>query len=230
MEYTHLSTGYYMPISNPSLPRYNRYPFFIGLSGHFHSGKDTATEVLEKLFLDSKVPAARFAFASTLKKFAANYFGWDGNKEPDYDFPIKDSNKSAKLIGGRTLLQGLGVFARDHISQDFWVQQTFSNIFEWGLRQDPTKRPVAIITDARFLNEAKRIKDHEGFLIYVKRPGFDGDAHISETSMDTPEFQTLITYKLQNLKTLEDFIHTYLPQFFSQTLYPLYTKSRDLVW
>ena len=66
----------------------------------------------------------------------------------------------------------------------------------------PLEYPNWIITDVRFPNEAKAVKDRGGILIRINRPGFEntGD-HLSEIALDDyKNFDTIII----NDGTIED--------------------------
>jgi hypothetical protein len=68
-----------------------------------------------------------------------------------------------------------------------------SQLFEYLTE---VKRPNWIITDVRFENEAKAIKEKKGIILRVERPGVKPvNSHPSETSLDSWNFD----YKIQNL-------------------------------
>ena len=68
-----------------------------------------------------------------------------------------------------------------------------------------TKHPNWIITDTRFLNELKAVKDRDGITIRVNRPQLISKdfEHESETSLDNAEFD----YVIQNDGTLEELVN-----------------------
>lgn len=71
---------------------------------------------------------------------------------------------------------------------------------------------LAIITDCRFLRDIQAVKDVGGIIVEVTRPLADalpgsGSKHASETARDTPEFQALVDYWIDNDGTLEE-LHT----------------------
>ena len=73
---------------------------------------------------------------------------------------------------------------------------------------EPWHFPNWIITDVRFPNELKAIKDRNGINIRVNRPHYDTsmkalvNAHESETALDNAEFD----YVIDNDSTIEDLI------------------------
>lgn len=60
-----------------------------------------------------------------------------------------------------------------------------------------------VITDVRFPNEAKAIKDRGGILIRINRPGLVESNHLSETSLDSATFDFVIN----NDKDIEHLIN-----------------------
>lgn len=107
----------------------------------------------------------------------------------------------------REFLQKLGTEAcRDQIHQDFWVNALMSEYkgVQWGGRSVKDKNgipydyetywdfPKWIITDLRFPNEYKSIKDKGGICIKINRPGLTKSNHSSETSLDNHEFDFVI--------------------------------------
>ncbi len=97
----------------------------------------------------------------------------------------------------RMLMQMLGTeFGRDMVHPNLWVNSLFSEylpkklsigIDKYGVQTIIDKYPSWVITDVRFFNEVKAIKDREGILIRVNRDSDSKDSHVSENE--------LITYK-----------------------------------
>lgn len=78
----------------------------------------------------------------------------------------------------RMLMQMLGTeFGRDMVHPNLWVNSLMNEY----------KRQKWLVTDVRFPNEAKAIKDRGGILIRVNRDSDSKDSHVSENE--------LITYK-----------------------------------
>lgn len=132
----------------------------------------------------------------------------EGNLEVD-----QDSIKISKIeLTPRLLLQLLGTeCGRKIIHPDIWVNATFTNFAdkeEWFRKETGLTRteyitknghsneyktlneqffkslPNWIISDVRFLNEAKAIKDRNGILIRLNRSTRLESAHESETALD----------------------------------------------
>ena len=71
---------------------------------------------------------------------------------------------------------------------------------------------VVCLTDVRFLNEARRVRELGGEVWRVTRPGCDGGAalaagvaaHASETEQRSPEMDQYVTREIVNDGTLDD--------------------------
>jgi hypothetical protein len=150
--------------------------------GYAQSGKDTvAAHLVERYGF------RRYAFADALKRIALDLdpiveappscapgwgvlrlsevvdrLGWEGaKKRPEV----------------RRLLQHLGVAVRDRLDPDAWVNEV--------MRQLHRETAPVVITDVRFPNEAKAIREQGGILVRVERPGVGPvNAHHSETALD----------------------------------------------
>lgn len=117
----------------------------------------------------------------------------------------------------RELLQKLGTdLFRNQLHKDVWVNALMSKYipeykFNDGTKASVknwhnTKLPNWIITDVRFPNELKAIKDRGGVVIRVNRYDITGQGklnpHTSETALDNAEFD----YVIDNYGTIEDLI------------------------
>lgn len=149
----------------------------IGLTGYAQSGKDTVAQILVEHH-----GFERIAFADKIREFcyAMNpVVGHVANEETILRHVVdRDGWDEAKKLGGiRRMLQNVGIAAREVFGEKFWIEQALNGI-------NPTENIV--ITDVRFINEAKAIKEYEGSQIWkVKRPGIGPvNAHISESEMD----------------------------------------------
>lgn len=90
-----------------------------------------------------------------------------------------------KKLTVREFLQKMGTDAcRDNIHSNIWVN---------ALMSDYTPEKKWIITDTRFPNEAKAIKDAGGIMIRINRGVHDTTKmHISETALDDYEYDYVI--------------------------------------
>lgn len=155
----------------------------IGLSGKKRVGKDTVGH-----WLEVKHDFSRVSFAALLKK-QAKRVGWNGHKDEK----------------GRKLLQDLGMVVRIY-DEDFWVDAAFRELAKMNRK---TGQANFVITDVRFKNEARRIKDAGGVMIRITRPDeITDDLHASETDLDNYDFDYVIESVLGDLNSLYNTVDT----------------------
>lgn len=172
-----------------------KLPLIIALTGKAKSGKDTAVSGIIDA-LTSKYGCIkrshRLAFADPIREIG-NIFGFtnvdmtDQSRKETYVHPIwgVTPRKFMQLVGSEMF--------RNHLNADCWVHHMrlrITNIFELtakdtGHEDEPfTFYPksdemysfppdIIFITDLRFPNEAKLIKDLGGIIIKVNRDGLD---------------------------------------------------------
>jgi hypothetical protein len=167
-----------------------RLPRLVGLSGFAGSGKDSVAAVLvgnwgfarvafadavrDVLYAVDPVINTRDDFIPIRLSEVVDGYGWDiAKRDPEV----------------RRLLQRVGTEAgRDILGQDIWV--------DVGMRKadkalgrytaDPRTRPPppakgVVFTDVRFDNEAHRIREAGGVIVYVRRPAVQPvNDHVSE--------------------------------------------------
>jgi hypothetical protein len=163
----------------------------IGLTGYAQSGKDSVANILVNHYGYTRV-----AFADPIRELlyqmnpavkdggyrvqsTVDVYGWDVAKTA---FPEV-----------RNMLQNLGVGARKTFGDMFWVQQALRQV---------TPEGNFVITDVRYPNEAKAIREYEDSQIWrIKRSGVDPvNTHASETAMDGEKVDQIFV----NNGTLED--------------------------
>jgi len=155
--------------------RHTNYPI-IGLSGYKGSGKDTVASHLVKMY-----DFERRAFADKLKEAVAAL--WDIDVQDVDDFkniselrcgifnPTRKDNQHSNHYTYRQFLQRFGTeMGRNVFGSDFWVNLAMSK---------PYTR-ATVFSDARFGNEQRAIKAIGGKIVWVERPGYDSDGHVSE--------------------------------------------------
>jgi len=145
----------------------------ICIFGQLASAKDTvANYLVEKLNNDTLYPEdkwQRIGFADALKKVFMSSFDvtWDFIEEwkrkdevpPDFDLNIRKS------------LQQIGDGFRK-IQSDVWIRTALRNKFNM------------VISDGRYLNEAKMVKEQGGISVLLWRPGFENnDPNPSESQI-----------------------------------------------
>lgn len=146
-------------------------PALVGLMGAARAGKDTVATALRDAFDYRNTSFAyslkQAAFASLERAFPEQYArvrdeGWDVVKQEDW---------------GRAYLQDFGTAMRDHVDKKVWVNSALDRAERIIMN---TYRPVTI-TDVRFQNEVDAIREREGVLIRIERPGVDAvNSHVSE--------------------------------------------------
>lgn len=161
----------------------------IGLIGKKGSGKDTAAEALEALGFQN------VKFAGALKAMLRMLLAYQGADEDTIRRMIDGDLKEVPtpLLNGKTprfAMQTLGTeWGRMLIGPDFWLDTAMK------------KAALAdtVITDVRFPNEVKAVKDNGGTVIRIVAEGETvftetavGVDHASETLMDElPEDVTI---------------------------------------
>lgn len=186
----------------------------IGISGKMGSGKDTVAKIIQYLTLDSEGLTREEwkseinnshvgcswqvkRFADKVKEIATLLTGIPREKFEDQEF--KKSFLSEKWsVNGikltvREMLQKIGTDAmRDNFHPNVWVNALFASY-------NPLNDKW-LITDTRFPNEARAIKERGGIMVRVERKGLPENTHISETALDDWEFD----YVIENNGTFED--------------------------
>ena len=138
----------------------------IGICGFIGSGKDTAADYLVN-FHEFK----RESFAATLKDAVAHVFGWNRDmlegrtKESREWRETEDAWWTTRLgmsITPRWILQYWGTdVLRQHFHDDIWIAS-----LENKLR---TARDNIVISDCRFPNEIRGLKQQGGQIVWIQR-------------------------------------------------------------
>jgi hypothetical protein len=136
----------------------------IGVVGLIGSGKDTVSKRLEQ-----RHGFRRDSFAKSLKDAVSAMFNWDremleGNGDDSRQWREQPdefwSKKFGKPVTPRWVLQHFGTeVMRQHMHDAIWIDSCLSRY-----NGEPT-----VISDTRFQNELKTIKEHGGEIILVKR-------------------------------------------------------------
>lgn len=136
----------------------------IGLVGLIGSGKDTVADRLV-----TQHSFNRDSFAKSLKDATASIFGWDrelleGNTKESREWRERTdifwSKKFNKEITPRWVLQYFGTeVCRGGMLDSIWVDSLIARY----------QGKNTVISDTRFVNEIKTIRDHSGKIILIKR-------------------------------------------------------------
>jgi hypothetical protein len=166
----------------------------IGLTGYVKSGKDSVANMLAE-HIGGWTKAG---FADALREMASimnprirvgaskHYAEADGTARYNDLLKVVGYNAAKSFPDVREFLQRLGTEAvRDVIGKDTWVNILMGRI--WQARVDASlagqPAPNYAITDVRFPNEAEAIKQADGYIVRVVRPGKGPvNEHISEQS------------------------------------------------
>lgn len=151
-------------------------PMLVGIAGAKRAGKDTLARGLCAAF-----GLPQDSFAAPLRRFIADLLGWtleelEARKEDPIDW--------LDGITPRHMMQTAGTeWGRDMVHGELWVRSLLHRLAGGG-----------IISDVRFPNEARAIRERGGIVIQVNRPGAgQGDAHVSETPLPFDLVDAFIT-------------------------------------
>jgi hypothetical protein len=179
----------------------------IGINGLKGSGKDTAFECIRQIAEARNQTAERRAFADKLKVIAARVLGYEGNdaelmnamnlmKEQGYVDSCIDLGIGTH-VPGRRYLQLFGQRAREVFGEDFWINQVLPldqsfSMANFGRVWGYPLPDYAVVTDVRYPNEAERVRELDGEVWQVRRPGLESDGHITEQPLGEDEVDFII--------------------------------------
>ena len=147
--------------------------FVIGVAGQFRNGKDEIAD-----YLQLKLDGERTAFATAVKEIFCEAFGVDLDFVEEWK--VKDEPPPGFDSTVRQGLQMIGDGFRK-VKASVWVERCFEN-FE--AMCDTFSRYPVIISDTRYVDELKKIRDVGGTSILVYRPGhLNNDPNGSEAQM-----------------------------------------------
>lgn len=139
----------------------------IGISGLIGSGKDTVAD-----YLVNTHAFQRISFAGVIKDVASSIFGWnrellEGRTKASREWREQVDPWWANKLGmshftPRYVLQNFGTeLFRDHFHPDIWIHSVEHKIMN--------STDNIVISDVRFPNEIKSIKDAGGMIIRTHR-------------------------------------------------------------
>lgn len=176
----------------------------IGLSGYAKSGKDTVAEMIQaiepmqweiKKFSGKLKQIASLLTAIPIEKFEDQEFKMSElSHEWDYLVPSY-GYMDMQAMTVREFLQRLGTDAvRDGLHPNAWVNALFADYNPIRPDRLPYTHPNWVVTDVRFPNEAKSIKERGGIIVRVHRPEIKPvNPHVSEIALDKWAFDYIIT-------------------------------------
>ena len=173
----------------------------IGLVGLIGSGKDTvAARLVEQHSFK------RDSFAKSLKDATANIFGWDREmlegqtnesrkwrEQPD----IFWSERFGKTVTPRWILQYFGTeVCRGGMLDSVWVDSLVARY----------QGENTVISDTRFVNEIKTIRDHGGKIVLIRRGEVPSREVMQASGAHQSEWDWIgckFDYTIENNSTLE---------------------------
>ena len=158
----------------------------IGFCGKKRSGKDTGAEILIK-----EHNFIKYAFADALKQACQAIFlltdqQVDGSKKEDLDPRWNVSpRKMFQIFGTEIFRNNLDKFFPEmkEYKDEFWIYRF--KLWHDKIRKEKPNTNI-VITDIRFPNEMKIVKELGGKIIKVHRPNYKNgnDNHASEKHVD----------------------------------------------
>jgi hypothetical protein len=185
----------------------------IGLVGQAGSGKDTTASLIKDLVGQERVHL--MALADPLKVFLMEVFGWTEEQlwgasylrdVPDPRYPRRTLEKyegeaiynETEYLTPRYALQTLGTEWGRNCYQNVWVDYALRDAKEVLEYSD---KDLVIITDCRFVNEAKAIREGGGLVWRVVRPNSATTklaSHSSETEQANAEMDRYVNEVILN--------------------------------
>ena len=159
----------------------------IGFAGRIGHGKDTAARrLIEQGY-------AHINFAATLKeevlmrlpRTVSAILLLNRWPLPNDSHQRRHAVYHEKPLGIRELLQEYGTEVRRADDPDYWMKRWIEAVRIHG-------GPV-VVTDMRFPNEARAVREADGITIRIERPGYPAfDDHITETALADWRFDAVI--------------------------------------
>lgn len=165
----------------------------IGLAAKAQSGKTTVANMLISQYGYSHV-----SFAEPIRQFIADLTGI--TRDDLEKAEIKEAVIPWIGRSPRYMMQTLGTeWGRDTILADFWIKRAMRQVNDLSWARMPS-----VISDVRFDNEAKAIREAGGFVIHLVRPdALVVASHASEAGVSRESTD----YTIVNDGTLEDLGH-----------------------
>ena len=194
----------------------------IGICGKARAGKDTAAMAIadhivahaESVDFDESYVVGIEAFAGPIKSMVAmllDFFGKGSVMEPGELYPYIQGDLKEEVIpeigaSPRTLMQTIGTeWGRGLINDNIWINSMRARYEKYKMMADHGYKGIYILmTDVRFENEAKAIKDLGGIILRIDRDPIDGldaesDAHASELGVPND----LVDYVVNNNEDID---------------------------
>lgn len=167
----------------------------IALTGLAGSGKNTVADM---------IPGPKVAFAEPLKRFCGEVFGFtreelygpsEARERPSKSFARPDGTP----LTARYALQTLGTEWGRNCDPDIWAKAGVAEALRCGEHCQ-----YVTITDLRFTNEAKLVREAGGQVWRIRRGDGAGMTHASERDVWAPEMAQHVTYEIDNNGTFAE--------------------------
>lgn len=181
----------------------------LGLSGPARSGKDTAFSFIQQWAEENDRVAVRRGFADLMKQSMYRMFKPDCTVEEGIEWCDRmklggnliasDPDGSVIEINGRVAIQRFGTEGHRHIfGRDFWIDILLPTE-RW--QKNFAGADIAVVTDVRYPNEARRIKRLGQLWTVVRADTETVDSHASEVVLS----EHLVGILIPNNGTLEEY-------------------------
>jgi len=161
----------------------------IGITGRARAGKDSFANALVQQGYQ------RVAFADALK-LATSVIA----NEPShlfFDELTKEQHSTALGMTRRKALQAVGKALRDTLGEQVWVNRALSNWKAQG-------KPMTVVTDVRYENEAQAIRALGGIVIRINRKGSGLAGELGAHESEWPLSEDLVDIEVFNDGTVGD--------------------------
>jgi hypothetical protein len=174
----------------------SEFPLIIAVSGKLGSGKDHVIENYILPSLNDLCNLSKMAFADHIKINVAS----------QQQIPLEQCLQGKKSAELRRALQIAGTEeGRDKFHDDIWITTLENWIKLRQIRGD--KLDVILVTDCRFLNEAKWVEDKGGLLIRVNALDRNEEALLEESKGNREIYVSIKNHASET--QLDDYIFEY---------------------
>jgi len=158
-------------------------PLIFGIAGVARCGKDTLGKYLMQKLQKNGFPCLTISFASALKHDLDDFL-----KDKLNISAFTENNAEKDII--RPILVSYGTDVCRKLDQNYWI-----NKIEKKVKSSINNKIIVIITDVRYENEAKWIKQNGGFVIHLSRMG-QKPANFQE-KLNDPILKQAADYKIK---------------------------------
>lgn len=158
-------------------------PLIFGIAGVARCGKDTLGKYLMQKLQKNGFPCLTISFASALKHDLDDFL-----KDKLNISAFTENNAEKDII--RPILVSYGTDVCRKLDQDYWIKK-----IEKKVKSSINNKIIVVITDVRYENEAKWIKQNGGFVIHLSRMG-QKPANFQE-KLNDPILKRAADYKIK---------------------------------